>query len=97
MTAITLPMVLSAAWGILVAGLGAWLTDLTGGRRKPLTGGPRYHFPVNPQQIVTLRFGAGSAVSVPEPIRQWDELVPSGKLPALHEYSDQKGHPRDAA
>ena len=29
MTAITLPMVLSAAWGILVAGLGAWLTDLT--------------------------------------------------------------------
>jgi alpha-mannosidase len=76
---------------------GAWLTDLTGGRRKPLTGGPRYHFPVNPQQIVTLRFGAGSAVSVPEPIRQWDELVPSGKLPALHEYSDQKGHPRDAA
>jgi alpha-mannosidase len=63
---------------------GAWLTDLTGGRRKPLAGGPRYRFPVHAQQIVTLRFGAGSAVSVPEPIKQWDDLVPSEKLPALH-------------
>jgi len=75
---------------------GAWLADLTGARRKPLAGGPRYRFPVRAQQIVTLRFGAGSAVPVPEPIRQWDDLVPSEKLPALHEYSDQKGHPRDA-
>jgi hypothetical protein len=75
---------------------GAWLTDLTGGRRKPLKGGPRYRFPVQPQQIVTIRFGAGSAVPVPEPIQQWDDMVPAEKLPALHEYSDQKGHPRDA-
>jgi hypothetical protein len=75
---------------------GAWLTDLTGGRRKPLAGGPRYRFAVRPQQIVTLRFGAGSAVAVPEPIKQWDELVPAEKLPALHEYSSLKGHPRDA-
>jgi alpha-mannosidase len=74
---------------------GAWLTDLTGARRKPLTGGPRYRFAVRPQQIVTLRFGADSAVPVPEPIKQWDDLVPPEKLPALHEYSDQKGHPRD--
>ncbi len=74
----------------------AWLTDLTGVRRKPLAGGPNYRFAVRPQQIVTVRFGAGSAVAVPEPIRQWDELVPAEKLPALHEYSNRKGHPRDA-
>ncbi len=75
---------------------GAWLTDMTGGRRKPLPDGPQYRFAVHPQQIVTMRFGAGSAVPVPEPIKQWDDLVPTEKLPALHEYSDQKGHPRDA-
>jgi hypothetical protein len=76
---------------------GAWLTDLTGGRRKPLAGGPKYRFAVRPQQIVTVRFGAGSAVLVPKPIQRWDELVPAEKLPALHEYSDVKGHPRDAS
>ena len=75
---------------------GAWLTDLTGGRRKPLTGGPHYSFAIRPQQIVTIRFGAGSAVAVPEPIKQWDALVPADKLAALHEYSTLKGHPRDA-
>lgn len=76
---------------------GAWLTDLTGARRKPLAGGSKYRFAVRPQQIVTLRFGAGSTVPVPKPIQQWDELVPAEKLPALHEYSDLKGHPRDAS
>ena len=35
---------------------GAELTDLVGGRREPLSGGPTYRFPVRPQQIVTLRF-----------------------------------------
>jgi alpha-mannosidase len=75
---------------------GAWLTDLTGGRRTLLAGGPRYRFAVRPQQIVTMRFGAGSTVAVPEPIKQWDELVPAEKLQALHEYSSLKGHPRDA-
>jgi hypothetical protein len=74
---------------------GAWLTDLTGGRRKPLAGGPRYRFAVRPQQIVTVRFGAASAVAVPEPIKQWDALVPAEKLPALHESSTLKGHPGD--
>jgi hypothetical protein len=75
---------------------GAWLTDLTGGWRTSLAGGPRYRFAVRPQQTVTIRFGAGSAVAVPEPVKQWDELVPAEKLPALHEYSSLKGHPRDA-
>ncbi len=72
---------------------GAWLTDLTGGRRKPLSGASRYSFAIRPQQIVTIRFGAGSAVAVPEPIKQWDALVPVEKLPALHAYSALKGHP----
>ena len=74
----------------------AWLTDLTGARRKPLAGGPHYRFSVRPQQIVTLRFGASSAVAAPEPIMRWDDLVPAEKRPALHAYSTQKGHPRDA-
>src|ERR1035441_10028466 len=62
---------------------------------SPLAGGPRYRFAVRPQQIVTVRFGAASAVAVPEPIKQWDALVPAEKLPALHEYSTLKGHPGD--
>jgi len=76
---------------------GAWLTDLTGAHRKPLTGGPHYRFALRPQQIVTLRFGTAAAVPVPAPIEKWDELVPVEKLPALHEYSGAKGHPRDAS
>ena len=75
---------------------GASLTDLTGGRRIHLSGGPKYRFAVRPQQIVTMRFGGSLPVPEPEPIKQWDELVPKEKLPALHEYSPQKGHPRDA-
>ncbi len=74
----------------------ASLTDLTGGSRIRLPGGPKYRFAVRPQQIVTMRFGAASAVPEPLPIKQWDDLVPKNKLPALHEYSPQKGHPRDA-
>jgi hypothetical protein len=74
----------------------ASLTDLTGGSRIRLPGGPKYRFAVRPQQIVTMRFGAAYAVPEPLPIKQWDDLVPKNKLPALHEYSPQKGHPRDA-
>ncbi|MBM4091708.1 MAG: hypothetical protein FJ276_20115, partial [Planctomycetes bacterium] len=40
----------------------AALTDLLGGNRRPLPGGPKYEFPVRPQQIVTMRFQTADAV-----------------------------------
>jgi hypothetical protein len=72
---------------------GAAMTDMLGNRLASLRGGPRYKFPVRAQQIVTLRFGVASAVEVPEPLMNWDELVPQPKRAALHEYSQEKGHP----
>jgi alpha-mannosidase len=72
---------------------GATLTDLCGNRAEALPGGPRYQFPVRPQQIVTIRCQTSSSVPQPEPLLAWDPLVPAAKRPALHEYSDKKGHP----
>jgi len=72
----------------------AVLTDLTGGRARKLDGGPRFKFPVRAQQIVTLRFRTDAPVAEIQPLLEWDELVPSHKRPALHEYlKDKKGHP----
>jgi len=69
-------------------------TDMLGGRRQPLRGGPTYTFPVRPQQIVTLRFKTADAVSAVEPLLEWDELVPEHKREALRRYlPDVKGHP----
>jgi alpha-mannosidase len=68
-------------------------TDMNGAHAKPLAGGPRYIFPVRPQQIVTLRFGATSTVAEAELITKWDAMVPPAKLPMLHQYSSEKGHP----
>jgi len=68
-------------------------TDMNGAHAKPLAGGPRYTFAVRPQQIVTLRFGAASTVAEAELITKWDAMVPAAKLPMLHEYSSEKGHP----
>lgn len=72
---------------------GAALTDLTGANPKPVKGGPHYKFAVRPQQIVTLRFRAASPVEDPEPLTEWDPLVPEHKRAALHQYSNEKGHP----
>ena len=72
----------------------AALTGLTGNHPQPLPAGRDYQFPVRPQQIVTLRFRTASPVAEIQPLMQWDELVPAGKLPALHEYlPNVKGHP----
>ncbi|MEN6336656.1 MAG: DUF5703 domain-containing protein [Phycisphaerales bacterium] len=71
----------------------AAITDLTGGRRQPLEGGPSYRFPVRPQQIVTLRFETNVAVADIQPLTKWDQLVPQAKLAALHTKLDKKGHP----
>jgi alpha-mannosidase len=72
---------------------GAALTDLRGRNPQALEGGPVYRFPVRPQQIVTVRFQAHSAVEEIKPILKWDDLVPKSKLAALHQYGNYKGHP----
>jgi alpha-mannosidase len=73
---------------------GAAITDLRGRNPKALEGrGPTYRFPVRPQQIVTLRFHAGSGVEEIKPVMEWDKFVPEGKRGALHAYGNYKGHP----
>lgn len=72
----------------------AALTDLVGGRRQPLSGGPAYQFPVKPMQILTLRCRTAEAVADIQPLLTWDELVPPAKRAALHRYDPTLlGHP----
>ncbi|MGE5293779.1 MAG: DUF5703 domain-containing protein, partial [Solirubrobacterales bacterium] len=71
----------------------AAITDLTGGRRQPLEGGPTYRLPVRPQQIVTLRFDTDQMAPAIQPLTKWDPLVPQAKLAALNTKLDKKGHP----
>jgi hypothetical protein len=72
---------------------GAAITDLTGSKPVPLKGGPQYQFAIRAQQIVTLRFRTAAPVGEVRPLLEWDPLVPAAKRPALHEYSEEKGHP----
>jgi alpha-mannosidase len=72
---------------------GAAMTDLRGRYPRKLEGGPRYQFPVRPQQIVTLRFGAAATVGEIIPVTAWDKFVPEPKRAALHFYRPLKGHP----
>jgi alpha-mannosidase len=72
----------------------AALTDLVGANPKPISGvGGCYRFPVRAQQIVTLRFRTASSVNEAKSVMAWDDMVPQPKLAALHEYSNEKGHP----
>ena len=71
----------------------ASLTDLTDGNATLLKGRLAYRFPVRPQQIVTLRFRSDTAIAVPKPLLQRDELVPVRKRETLNTYSNVKGHP----
>jgi hypothetical protein len=74
--------------------LDAALTDMLGGHRQPLRGGPSYEFPVRPQQIVTMRFKTANVAPDVKPLMEWDELVPDKKREALRRYQpDVKGHP----
>jgi alpha-mannosidase len=70
------------------------LTNLLGEHEQPQseTDG-RVRIPVQPQQIVTLRFATATAVPVPPAIRAWDALVPPGKLPAFRKHSQEHGYP----
>ena len=74
---------------------GAELSDRRGRKPKPLTGGgPTYRFPVQPQQIVTIRFRAESGADEIKPVTAWDKFVyHQSKRGALHAYGDYKGHP----
>jgi alpha-mannosidase len=73
---------------------GAALTDLRGRNPKPLVGsGLTYHFPVRPQQIVTIHFHAASPVEEIRPVTEWDKFVPEPKRATLHSYGNYKGHP----
>jgi alpha-mannosidase len=73
---------------------GAALTNLRGKNPQPLEGsGPHYQFPIRPQQIVTIRFGAASPVGDIIPVTSWDKFVPGPKLAALNAYRPFKGHP----
>ena len=72
----------------------AALTNLLGDDPHPLRGGPRYEFPVRPQQIVTVRLRAEKPVAEVEPLLKWDSLVPSTKLEALRKWlPDRIGQP----
>ena len=72
----------------------AALTDLLGNRAQNLDGGPTYRFPVNPQQIVTLRLRTAKPVPEIQALTDWAPLVPENKRAALREYQpDKKGHP----
>jgi len=73
---------------------GAALTDLRGRNPRLLQGdGPTYQFPVQRQQIATIRFHAESTVDEIKPITAWDNFVPESKRAALHAYGNYKGHP----
>jgi hypothetical protein len=73
---------------------GAALTNLRGKNPQALEGsGPGYRFPVRPQQIVTIRFGAASSVGEIELVTSWDKFLPEPKRTALHAYRPVKGHP----
>ncbi len=72
---------------------GAELTNFAGAEARPLPGGPKYGFPVRPQQIVTLRVGVDSEIAEPKPLLDWGPLAPEAKRAALKRYSSEKGHP----
>lgn len=72
----------------------AFLTNMVGEHRRALRGGPRYEFPVRPQEIVTIRCPTAGSVAAIQPLTRWDELVPETKRTALHRYQPAvKGHP----
>ena len=72
----------------------AVVTNLAGVEKSVLRGGPVYTMPVRAQQIVTMQFRTSTEVSIPKPVRTWDDFVPKEKLAALHQYEPGlKGHP----
>jgi alpha-mannosidase len=71
----------------------AFLTNFMGEDPRPLAGGPAYRLPIRPQQIVTMRFDADSAVAVPELVQAWQPLATPNKRMDLGRRLLLKGHP----
>lgn len=79
----------------------AALTDLTGGSRSPLKAQGKaqdrleYALTVRPQQILTLRLKAPSAVAPVQALTTFDSVVPAAKRAATRgfKHSELKGHP----
>lgn len=70
-----------------------FLTNLMGEHPTLLAGGPAYRFSIRPQQIVTIRFEADSAVSSPQFTAGWQTLAPGNKQKDLSRRLSLKGHP----
>jgi len=71
----------------------ARITNMMGEKARPLPSGDRSTFKIRPQQIVTLRFAAASAVAKTAAIRTWEPLVPPAKRDGLKLRLTEKGHP----
>ena len=71
---------------------GAMKTNLNGAQTETLIQAPTCMIQVHPQEIVTLRFSVDSAVAEPEPLRNWERLVPGNKRPYLTKRMTEKGH-----
>ncbi len=71
----------------------ARITNMMGEAGRALTAGPRQSFAIRPQQIVTLRFAAPSAVAKAVAVRDWTPLVPPSKRDGLKLRLTEKGHP----
>jgi hypothetical protein len=70
------------------------VTDMNGRSRRSVEDRGRLKFPVRPQEILTLRFRVeGRALPEPKLVTAWDAMVPQNKRAALHEYTNDKGHP----
>jgi alpha-mannosidase len=71
----------------------ARITNMMGEGARTLPAGVRNTFKIRPQQIVTLRFAAGSAVAKTVAVRDWTPLVPESKREGLKLRLSEKGHP----
>lgn len=72
--------------------LTAQRTNLLGESGTLLPGDSTYRFPINPQEIVTLRFRTAQAVGETEPVRSWEPLVPVHKREHLQFRITKSGH-----
>ena len=70
-------------------------TDLLGGNRQSLAGGPVYDLDVRPQEIVTLRLRTPQAAPPVEALRSFEPLIPEAKRAFMRSSKNPQllGHP----